>query len=524
MSELEKRPFYYDPPTNDSIGAGPHILDPYDQKRVYLSDAGEYGEGVHVKVDMEVGDIACLYSYHMYYPPDTEAYKASCSMNTSKSDEYRRHCSKYALGMQFVDATLNIPPEKRPSRNPIKKGEQLYVDYGYKVKSPFPYDFQWFWDLKDKVDEERNKKELEKKKTLRKNFLIYFLISIPPIKYGDNTVRAMNMFLVLSFLFLYTTFVSANWQEWWTYDGISGPWYWGVINPSWAMCAKGRKQSPINIDPRALLYDPGLKYFNVDKRSLDGTLENTGQFLVFKVESDRMSKMPVNITGGPLAYRYQFEKMIFHWGNDMGRDLTEEDESESNEEDEEGRHADPSHGGSQVRRGYRLVPGSEHSIDGKAFPAEIQLYGFNAHIFKNLSEAVHHPHGVVGVSILVQEAERGASPAEIMPDTDNYMTYEGSTTYPGCWETVTWILMNKPIYVTRSELLAFRQLMRGDRASPKAPLGNNIRTLQGLNARNIRTNLNFDVSTDMPSMPVSCPDVLNGVRFQTSSWVKSMSP
>ncbi|XP_040577465.1 putative carbonic anhydrase-like protein 2 [Lepeophtheirus salmonis] len=384
----------------------------------------------------------------------------------------------------------------------------------------------------------------------------------------------MNMFLVLSFLFLYTTFVSANWQEWWTYDGISGPWYWGVINPSWAMCAKGRKQSPINIDPRALLYDPGLKYFNVDKRSLDGTLENTGQFLVFKVESDRMSKMPVNITGGPLAYRYQFEKMIFHWGNDMGRDLTEEDESESNEEDEEGRHADPSHGGSQVRRGYRLVPGSEHSIDGKAFPAEIQLYGFNAHIFKNLSEAVHHPHGVVGVSILVQEAERGASPglrpitsqleevtykgqnipitnlnlAEIMPDTDNYMTYEGSTTYPGCWETVTWILMNKPIYVTRSELLAFRQLMRGDRASPKAPLGNNIRTLQGLNARNIRTNLKFDVSTDMvpskkgsrffhnkknkgerskhrqPSMPVSCPDVLNGVRFQTSSWVKSMSP
>jgi len=25
----------------------------------------------------------------------------------------------------------------------------------------------------------------------------------------------------------------ANWHEWWTYDGISGPSYWGVINPAW---------------------------------------------------------------------------------------------------------------------------------------------------------------------------------------------------------------------------------------------------------------------------------------------------
>ena len=39
--------------------------------------------------------------------------------------------------------------------------------------------------------------------------------------------------------------------------------------------------------------------------------------------------------------------------------------------------------------------------------------------------------------------------AEILPDTDHYMTYEGSTTYPGCWETVTWIVMNKPIYISR---------------------------------------------------------------------------
>ncbi len=35
-----------------------------------------------------------------------------------------------------------------------------------------------------------------------------------------------------------------------------------------------------------------------------------------------------------------------------------------------------------------------------------QLYGYNAHLFTNLSEAVHHPHGVVGVAIMVQESDR----------------------------------------------------------------------------------------------------------------------
>jgi len=40
----------------------------------------------------------------------------------------------------------------------------------------------------------------------------------------------------------------------------------------------------------------------------------------------------------------------------------------------------------------------------------------------------------------------------LLPETDHYMTYEGSTTHPGCWETTTWIIFNKPIYITRQEV------------------------------------------------------------------------
>jgi len=39
----------------------------------------------------------------------------------------------------------------------------------------------------------------------------------------------------------------------------------------------------------------------------------------------------------------------------------------------------------------------------------------------------------------------------LLPDTDHYMTYEGSTTHPGCWETAVWIILNKPIYITKQE-------------------------------------------------------------------------
>ena len=35
-----------------------------------------------------------------------------------------------------------------------------------------------------------------------------------------------------------STTALANWNEWWTYDGISGPAYWGLINPAWTMCNK----------------------------------------------------------------------------------------------------------------------------------------------------------------------------------------------------------------------------------------------------------------------------------------------
>lgn len=58
---------------------------------------------------------------------------------------------------------------------------------------------------------------------------------------------------------------------------------------------------------------------------------------MFRVERD--SKLSVNISGGPLAYRYQFEEIYIHYG------------TENNQ-------------------------GSEHQIDGYTFPGEVSKPSF----------------------------------------------------------------------------------------------------------------------------------------------------
>ena len=76
-----------------------------------------------------------------------------------------------------------------------------------------------------------------------------------------------------------------------------------------------------------------------------------------------------------------------------------------------------------------------------------------------------------------------------MPQTKGYITYDGSMTEPGCQETVTWVIMNKPIYVTPQQLQVFRKLVQGEEEDPRAPLGGNFRPAQPLNGRSLRTNI-----------------------------------
>ncbi|XP_068224779.1 carbonic anhydrase-related protein 10-like [Palaemon carinicauda] len=349
--------------------------------------------------------------------------------------------------------------------------------------------------------------------------------------------------------------VSWDWQRWWTYDGISGPQFWGLINPEWSLCSNGRRQSPINLDPSLLLYDPNLRPLHLDKHRVSGVVNNTGHSVVFTVDEEEEDpalllaggmgvaggmtagnsidvgpsiplgpglnnlpnrlrldtglggdsmpdgtgdfsrsrhhrNAPLNITGGPLSYRYRVGQVQLHFGS-------------------------------------KDYMGSEHTVNGSAFPAEIQIYGYNSQLFNNFSDAVSRAHGIVAICIMIQVANQGNpelklltdamekiryagswTPVEhlsihgLLPSTKNYMTYEGSLTQPPCHETVTWIVINKPIYITKQQLHALRKLHQGTKKSPKARMVNNFRPTQQMYHRPLRTNIDFSNSRQLncPSM------------------------
>lgn len=307
--------------------------------------------------------------------------------------------------------------------------------------------------------------------------------------------------LIFIQLLLQVTGCCGGWEEWWTYDGISGPTYWGLVNPKWSLCNKGKRQSPINIDPSSLLFDPNLRLLHVDKHRVSGQIVNTGRSIILTV--DNTTKEHVNIREGPLSYRYQFEEIHLHFG-------------------------------------IRDDGGSEHNINSYAFPAEIQLIGFNSYLYSNMSEALHKAQGIVGVALLLQLGDlsnpelriltdqlarikyrgqqapvKNISIRGLLPDTEYYMTYEGSITRPGCHETVTWIILNKPIYITKQQLHALRELNQGQEDSPKAPLGNNFRPHLPLHHRPVRTNIDFQRKEEN-----NCPTMYRKMHYKANTWKK----
>lgn len=57
---------------------------------------------------------------------------------------------------------------------------------------------------------------------------------------------------------------------------------------------------------------------------------------------------------------------------------------------------------------------------------------------------------------LLQPGQERSMPALslklLLPPTDYYITYEGSATTPACQETATWILFNRPLYITEQQV------------------------------------------------------------------------
>lgn len=82
-------------------------------------------------------------------------------------------------------------------------------------------------------------------------------------------------------------------------QSVSGPGYWGLMNPQWNMCSKGRRQSPINVEPDKLLFDPYLRHIHLDKHKVSDALFLISPYLTLLINelaaSETSEKVRTNV-------------------------------------------------------------------------------------------------------------------------------------------------------------------------------------------------------------------------------------
>ncbi|KAI5938973.1 Carbonic anhydrase 5A, mitochondrial [Manis javanica] len=246
-------------------------------------------------------------------------------------------------------------------------------------------------------------------------------------------------------------------------------------HPLWkgpALVPGGFRQSPINICGRDSVYDPRLRPLRVSYHAV-GCLAiwNTG-YLV-QVDCDD-SDVQAGISGGPLENHYRLRQFHFHWGAANER-------------------------------------GSEHTVDGHAYPAELHLVHWNSVKYQNYKEAVLGENGlaVIGVflklgahheelqkllEVFPKIKHKGARaalgpfhPACLLPTCRDYWTYPGSLTTPPLTESVTWIVQKQPVEVAPDQLAALRTLLVSALGEEEKTMANNYRPIQPLMGRKVRS-------------------------------------
>ncbi|ELW47164.1 Carbonic anhydrase-related protein 11 [Tupaia chinensis] len=251
----------------------------------------------------------------------------------------------------------------------------------------------------------------------------------------------------------------------WAALGAAGPPFWGLVNAAWSLCAVGKRQSPVDVELKRVLYDPFLPPLRLSTggEKLRGTLYNTGRHVSFLPAP----RPVVNVSGGPLLYSHRLSEL-------------------------------------RLLFGARDGAGSEHQINHQGFSAEVQLIHFNQELYGNLSAASRGPNGLAILSLFVNTPTQVAGSSNpflsrllnrdtitrisykndayflqdlslelLFPESFGFITYQGSLSTPPCSETVTWILIDRALNITSLQI--FQSLSGNGR--PLQPLAH--RALRG---------------------------------------------
>uniref|UniRef100_V9KZC2 Carbonic anhydrase n=1 Tax=Callorhinchus milii TaxID=7868 RepID=V9KZC2_CALMI len=236
----------------------------------------------------------------------------------------------------------------------------------------------------------------------------------------------------------------------------------------------GSRQSPIDIRSSESVHDPQLTPLSISYDPSDCLqIWNNGDS--FLVEFDDSKDNSV-VSGGPLENHYKLKQFHFHWGAENNR-------------------------------------GSEHTINSLVYPAELHLVHWNAEKFRTFDEAIFSENGlaVIGVFLKLGRKHDGLqklvnalpavkykdstvefsnfNPSCMIPSCLDYWTYPGSLTTPPQTESVTWVIMKKPIEFGDDQLSAFRSLLFTPFGEKLENMVDNFRQQQPLMNRVVRATI-----------------------------------
>ena len=201
----------------------------------------------------------------------------------------------------------------------------------------------------------------------------------------------------------------------WSYEGPGGPAFWSRLRSEYALCASGRRQSPIDLrDGFAVDLEP-IQFFYAP-----------ASYRVI----DSQHRLQLGIHGGGLMLlgkQYRLLRVEFH------------------------------------------AP-SEHTVDGKTFDMEAQLVhksddGKLAIVSAFLEKGAENP--VVQAALNNLPLEKGgevAPPGQVLdvglllPSDKNYFTFMGSLTTPPCTEDVLWLVLKQVQHISPEQLSIFKRL------------------------------------------------------------------
>ncbi|NXJ73386.1 CAH4 anhydrase, partial [Trogon melanurus] len=242
----------------------------------------------------------------------------------------------------------------------------------------------------------------------------------------------------------------------------------------------GKKQSPINIVTKTVVYNKTLKPLYFEGYDVKGSskwnIENNGHTgKYFKVTLNSFPK----IGGGGLGRKYKAIEFHLHWGT-------------------------------RLEGVEQYLPGSEHSIDGEKQAMELHV----VHIREDVSDITEAKKAEAGVAVLaffvkVEEENKNYATlinalenikykgktlvlmeplplSSLLPpeeDLGKYYRYEGSLTTPDCHEGVIWTVFEKPIELSNSQISQFLTVHFGEGNSSN--MAENFRPVQFLNERQV---------------------------------------